>query len=70
MLGGAVSIKAAKRAGLAQFRNLADSNQTWTGRGRKPQCKMGCRQTSHWMGCAFSVVQYMKKQPRTAGLFY
>lgn len=37
VLGGAVSTKPAKSAGVAQFRNPADSSQTWTGRGRKPQ---------------------------------
>ncbi|WP_148717144.1 H-NS histone family protein [Chitinolyticbacter meiyuanensis] len=37
VLGGALSTKAAKSTGIAQFRNPADASQTWTGRGRKPQ---------------------------------
>ncbi|WP_148716044.1 H-NS histone family protein [Chitinolyticbacter meiyuanensis] len=37
VLGKAVSSKAAKNTGAAQFRNPADASQTWTGRGRKPQ---------------------------------
>lgn len=37
VLGGTVGTKAAKSAGVAQFRNPADASQTWTGRGRKPQ---------------------------------
>ncbi|WP_035055938.1 H-NS histone family protein [Andreprevotia chitinilytica] len=40
VFGAEVGKKAGKKApsaGKAQFRNPADANQTWSGRGRKPQ---------------------------------
>lgn len=38
VLGGAEKKgRKAVSAGVAQFRNPADAEQTWTGRGRKPQ---------------------------------